>query len=129
MKKLLLLSVLLMGVAQAGQIKTAVMLDDVTTVSTGNVFRPLGAAKTFHGIGSTSAGAGASVVEVEASMDNVNWVSLDTMSFTLATTVSSQTGTDNDAWKYLRGRVVSISGTDAKVSLFLGIAAVGASGP
>jgi hypothetical protein len=105
-----------------GQVKTSYLITDkiTTGVVTDAVIQPLGNIRTFHLLGNTSAGAGASVVNIEVSNDGTNWIILDAPSLTLGTAVTSDFYESSAAWRYVRGNVVSISGTDAKVSLIIG---------
>lgn len=98
----------------------ALITDKITTGATDAVL-PLGNIKTFHGFGNTSAGVGASTIDIEVSNDGTNFVVVDTLSLTLGTAVVSDSYANSDAWKYVRGNVKTISGTDAKVSLIMGL--------
>lgn len=73
--------------------------------------------KTFQADGTTSAGAGAATILVQGSLDNVNFDTIGTITLTLATTTSSDSFTSNDRYKYHRGNVSAISGTNASVNL------------
>ena len=75
--------------------------------------------RAYHLTGSVSASTGAAGVTLETSNDNVNWVSAGTMALTLGTTVTSDTLTSDVPWRYVRGNVTSISGTDATVTLWI----------
>jgi len=80
---------------------------------------PLG--RVFQAVGTTSSGAGAATVLVQVSCDNVNWLTLATITLTLATTASSDGFASIEQWPYVRGNVSSISGTGAAVTLYMGL--------
>ena len=82
----------------------------------------LGEGKTFQARGTTSAGAGAVTVDIEANNFAVgasdgDWVVLCTISLTLSTTTSSDGCVSEGQWRYVRANVKSISGTDASVDV------------
>ena len=103
------------------QQKAITLLDAVTTTATGEKQKPLVVNRTFQLIGNTSAGVGAASVKVQVSNDGTNWVDLATLSLTLGTTVTSDSTSSAAPWLYVRGKVDSISGTGANVSLFMGV--------
>lgn len=85
-------------------------------------FNPL---RVFHAKGSTTAGAGAAVVEIRAGTqsDNVSTV-LGTITLTLSTSATAAAGNggfaSNANWLYLCANVNSISGTGASVDASVG---------
>jgi hypothetical protein len=103
-----------------GAAKTHSFFSDRTTTGASDKVRPLGSKKTFHAFGNTTAGAGAAAVKIQVSNDGTNWIDHDTLSLTLATTVSSDSFETDTAWAYVRANVDSISGTGAKVSVIMG---------
>lgn len=96
------------------------LLTDKTGTGAGSSFSPRGAKETVHCFGSTSAGAGAVTVDVEVSNDGTTWVVAATIDLTLSTSVAADGFVFNAPWKFMRGNVTAISGTDAKVSLVVG---------
>lgn len=88
--------------------------------SNSNLFSPRGKQATFQVKGSTSAGAGACVVKIEVSNDGVNWVVAGYVLLTLSTSEASDGFTVNVPWKYARGNVDSISGTNAAATVYMG---------
>lgn len=104
------------------------MLSAVTTTSAAcsastaipaKSFSPL---RTFSASGTTSAGAGSATVIIYGSnLGTDTWVSLGTITLTLATTITAVTNTDgfasNAPWPFLCARVTAISGTDATVTV------------
>lgn len=103
-----------------GKVKTHVLLSAVTGTGSGEEASPNDKHRSFHLTGFTSAGAGAASVTVEVSNDGVNFVVQDTLTLTLGTTITSDVGVFDEPYKYVRGNVGSISGTDAQVTLTLG---------
>lgn len=119
MKYLLgLLFVFCMQANAVSELKIATLLSAATATGAGTA-QKFGSLleKSFQAYGTTSAGSGASVVRVEGSQDNINWVSLGTISLTLGTTSTTDGFATESGWKYIRGYVVSISGTNASVNL------------
>lgn len=76
---------------------------------------------TLQASGLTTSGAGAAEIAVQVSNDNVNWLTLGTISLTLSTTESSDGFAFDAPWAFVRGNVTSISGTGAAVSLLMGV--------
>ena len=97
------------------------IMDGATTTGAQTAVRPNGAKQTFQAMGTTSSGAGASVVTIQVSNDNVDWVTLGAITLTLATTSSSDGFASNAPWEYARAYVTSISGTGAAVTAYMGV--------
>lgn len=76
---------------------------------------------SFQLFGQTSAGAGAAAVDVQVSNDNTNWITQRTISLTLSASTTTDGYVDRAIWKYVRGNVTSISGTNAAVTLLMGV--------
>jgi len=105
---------------------TMVLLNNATTTVTGTpqnvqALRIPTDNKTFQASGRTTSSTGATSVVVEVSNDNVNWITMGTISLTLGTTPTTDGFVSIANWTYVRGRVSSISGTGATVSLFMGL--------
>lgn len=81
--------------------------------------------RTWIGYGTTSAGAGSCTLTVEGSMDGTVWKTIGTMTLTLATTITTDTNTDSftdqSSFVQYRGRTAAITGTDAAVTLKVGV--------
>lgn len=75
----------------------------------------------FQAYGKTSAGAGAVAVDVEISLDGVHYFAQRTISLTLSATDTTDGYTTDACWKFVRGNVTSISGTNAQVTLLIGL--------
>lgn len=105
---------------------TDFLIVDQTTTGAGTVGgvavvkEPWGNVYTFHGYGSVSTSTGAAAVKVQVSNDAVSWIDMGTITLTLGTSVTADGFSAVVPWKYFRGNVSSISGTDAKVSLIIG---------
>lgn len=81
-----------------------------------------GDGKTFHVTGTTTAGAGAASIVVEVSNETTwPWITLATIALTLGVTAVADGVAMQAGWKYVRVRLVSISGTGATVSASTGI--------
>jgi hypothetical protein len=102
---------------------TIVLLDKVTTQVTGNpqnvqALRIPTDNKTFQAT-CTSSGSGSAVVLVEVSNNNVNWITMGTITVSFPTTTPTDGFVSSANWTYVRGRIDSI--TNATVSLFMGL--------
>ena len=104
------------GFASISSVK---ILDGATATGAGEVHFPACKDRVYHLLGNVSAATGAAGVTVEVSNDNVNWVSGGTMALTLGTTITSDSLPSVAPWRYVRGNVTSISGTNAAVTLWL----------
>lgn len=112
-----------MGTSSIRKVGVTPLLKNATATGAGEQKEPWHTNRTFEAYGTTSAGAGAAEVVIEVRNDeNSAWLTMGTISLTLATTVASDGFTSNRAWRYVRARVSSISGTDATVSVNMGSA-------
>lgn len=102
------------------QNESDILLDAVIATGAGASKQPSGPRMAFQADGVTSAGAGAVDVDVEASLDGVAWVVLGTISLVLSTILATDGFASDAPWKFIRGNVTSISGTDATVTLRMG---------
>ena len=97
------------------------LLDAATTTGAGTMQERLAGHSSVLGSGTTSSGAGASVINIEVSNNGTNWVVAGSLSLVLATTIATTTNTDgfniNAGWKFIRANVISISGTGAAVTV------------
>ena len=80
------------------------------------------AKRAFQAYGSTTAGAGAAVIEIYGSLFGITgtWVLLGTITLTLGTVVTNDGFASDSPWPYLAVKVVSISGTNAAVTVGVG---------
>lgn len=74
---------------------------------------------TYQAVGVAS-DAGAAVVDIEVSNDNLNWIQLGSISLTLGTADTTDGFASAAAWLYVRANLISISGTDATVDVIMG---------
>jgi len=106
---------------------TMVLINNATTTVTGTpqnvqALRIPTDNKTFQASGRTTSSTGSTAVVVEVSNDNVNWITMGTISLTLGTTTTTDGFVSSANWTYVRGRVSSITaGVGATVSLFMGL--------
>lgn len=103
-----------------GPVKVATLIDEAIATGAEDKVTPWSRKKTFQAIGSVSAATGAATIGVEVSNDGENWVEVDELSLILGVTVTSDTYEQDSTWKYVRGNVKTISGTDATVTLYMG---------
>lgn len=125
---LLTLFVIVPAQAQFGRpSRTVDMMTAVTSApTTGSTLRPKSINRTFQAFGSTSAGAGTATVIIEGSnhLDPTahDWATLATFSLSFSNTSEGTEGVSSSAaWRYVRARLTAISGTDAAVTVILGI--------
>jgi len=96
------------------------LLDGVIANGSGQAFQPLGAKRTFQATGLTSAGAGTADVDVEGSNDGENWTLIATINLVLSTTPANGGVASDAPWRFVRGTVRNLTGTNAAVSLDMG---------
>jgi hypothetical protein len=102
---------------------TITLISAATATGAGSAVERTGSAATFQAYGSTSAGAGASAIAVQAS--NVatpgtnDWLTIGTITLVLGTTSTSDGFAIDAPWRHIRGNVLSISGTNAAVTLLM----------
>ena len=102
------------------KVLTHVLVDKATATGNKEAVMLNSRYKTFQVTGKVSASTGSAEVEIQVSNDKVNFVTVDTLSLTLGTTVTSDSYVNNDAWKYVRGNVKTLTGTDAEVTVIVG---------
>ena len=107
-------------------ISSVPLLSAKTTTGAGEIMEVDKIFKTFHALGTTSAGSGAATIVIEASDKNsvptadTEFVTLGTISLTLGTTQTGDGFAVQAAWRYIRARVSAISGTNASVDVYMG---------
>lgn len=101
-----------------GDIRYQTLVAAKTTTGAGSVVAKFPSAKkACQAYGTTSAGSGASVITIQGSNDNSNYIDLGAITLVLGTTATTDGFTIDSPWVYTRGYVTSISGTTATVSL------------
>ena len=108
-----------------GKVLVQFLLTDVTGTGAGSeAFKPVSKHRTFQAYGTTSAGVGAASIDVEVSNDGTNYIVLGSIDLVLGTSAVTDGFTSVAPWKFVRGNVASISGTNGTVSLTMGNEAV-----
>lgn len=82
--------------------------------------RSVSATKTIQGSGSTTSGTGNATIQVQASLDELAWDVIGTITLVLGTALVSDSFTSDDRYRFLRGNVSVLNGTGASVSLKMG---------
>ena len=108
------------------RIASVIILDAATATGAGEAHSPNKSKMSFYAYGTTSSGAGASVIRIEANNESLSaadgkWVALGSITLTLGTTVTSDGFVIDAPWNFIRAYVVSISGTNASVSAYMGV--------
>ena len=101
-------------------VQVTTMLSAVIATGVSPRFFTSGQHMSFQAFGQTSAGAGSSTIDPEASLDGTNFFSLGTITLTLSTTTSSDGFAITAPYRFLRANVTAISGTDATVTVLMG---------
>lgn len=104
---------------------SVILLAAAIATGAGAAHQPRSDLRTFQATGTTSAGAGASVINIEGS--NVptpsvdgDWVTLGTITLTLGTAKTGDGFVSQAPWRHVRANVASISGTDGTVNVYMG---------
>ena len=93
------------------------LLNNVTGIGPGTSARTSGIYKTLQAIGTTTTGIGSATINIEVSNDSINWLVHDTITLTLSTVVAVAGIEMNSPWMFVRGNIITTSGTGATVSL------------
>lgn len=103
------------------QVRT--LLDAVIVNGAGAAFVNFFERRTFQAIGSTSAGVGAATVDVQATNDpdeaEATWITIGTMILVLGTTKTTDGFASDAPWRKVRGKVSSLTGTNATITLLM----------
>ncbi len=75
---------------------------------------------TFQAIGSVSAATGSAVVTITASNDDVNYITLGTITLTLGTSATSDGFAVNAPWGTFKATATTLTGTNATVKVIMG---------
>lgn len=97
------------------------LLHGATATGAGSTARKSASLSTSQAKGATTASTGAASIAVQVSNNGANWLTLGTISLSLSTSESSDGFSSDAPWAFVRGNVTSISGTDAAVSLLMGV--------
>ena len=101
--------------SNGGASAVTTLLSAVTATGAGSAVG--GGKATYQASGTTSSGAGAATILVQGSNNNSDWLTIGTITLTLATTSSSDGFVSDTPWAYVRGNCTAISGTGAAVTL------------
>lgn len=74
---------------------------------------------TWQARGIVSASTGAATILIEVSDNNVDWITMGTISLTLSTTMATDGFTSGAPWPFVRANITSLSGTNATVDVWL----------
>jgi len=103
------------------------LLSSATATGSGTTYALRCTNRTFQAMGTTSAGAGSATIVIEGSNKTtpvdgttVDWTTLGTITLTLGTTQTNDGFVSSAAWKWIRARVSSISGTGGTVNAYAG---------
>jgi hypothetical protein len=99
---------------------TQSLLQGATTTGGGMKYPSYAGMKTYQASGTTSAGTGSAVINVEGSNDGASWDVIGTITLTLGTPSTSDSFSSNDRYQYVRGNVTALTGTSATVNLTQG---------
>lgn len=106
-------------------ISSVKLLNAVTVTGAGESHKPQKVQRTFHAHGKTSAGVGSAIIKVQVS--NVehpsvdgDWIDMATITLTLGTTKVSDGLVSDAPWLHVRGKVTTLTGTDAETTLLMG---------
>lgn len=101
--------------------QTGILIDAVTADGAGSAFTmPRGSAYRVFQANIAGTGAVSATVTVEGSIDGVIWSTIESIALT-GTTTDEGYAASVEPWPQVRGRVASISGTGATVSLKVAI--------
>jgi hypothetical protein len=74
---------------------------------------------TFQAVGNTTASTGAATILIEVSDNGTNYLTMGTITLTLGTAVTTDGFAVINNWNFYRANLSAISGTGAKVSVFM----------
>lgn len=97
------------------------LLYESLSAVTGEAVRTRPIKKSIQCVGKTSSGTGAATVYIEVSNNQIDWHTAGIFSLSLTTTQISEGFTIDAPWLWTRARISALSGTGAKVSVFMGI--------
>lgn len=94
-----------------------------TTTATSADLNPYHTNRTFSAYGSVASGSGSLVVVIEVRNDEISpYMTMATISLTLGTALVADGFVSSAAWKYVRARITTLSGTGASVQVDCGAA-------
>jgi len=103
-----------------GKIKESTLLPATIATATGGTVRPHNRPMSFTAEGETSSGAGTATIIIEGKAESGTvWETIDTLSLTLGTTTTSDSGSTDVPWSNVRARLTTLTGTGATVRSYL----------
>lgn len=102
------------------KVSTQVILSAATTTGAGTAFEPVNLKRTFQATGFTSTGTGGASIQIQVSNDGVSFIRMGTITLALTTTVSTDGFTSDAPWRYVRANVITLTGTNASVTVIIG---------
>lgn len=75
--------------------------------------------RSFQAVGTVSASTGSTTVQIQASNDGTNYITLGTITLALSTSAASDGFAAANSWEYYRANVSAISGTTATVTVYM----------
>jgi hypothetical protein len=103
-----------------------ILLSNATSTGAGTAWNPRDTSAvatytqhSFQAIGLTTASTGAATVLIEVSNDGVNFLTMGAITLTLGTSATSDGFAAANSYEYYRANVSSISGTNAKVTVYM----------
>lgn len=113
--------VTLINAVTATTVGTAVAMGKTRSATTGVGLIPNVPHRTFHASGTVSTSTGAATIKVQVSAGGAAYIDACTITLTLGTAATADGCAMAAGWPYVRGNVTAISGTNATVSLFMGL--------
>lgn len=103
-----------------------ILLNAATATGAGDAWHPRDTSAiatytqhSFQAVGSTTTSTGAATVLIQVSNDGVNYITLATITLSLTTSPSSDGFAVANSWEYYRANLSAISGTGAKVTVYM----------
>ena len=102
-----------------------ILLDDVSATGAGSKF-PLvkkgDSSATFQATVNGSSGTVTATINIEVSNNERDWISMATISLSASAPVADSDGfASNASWAFVRANLTAITGTDAKVTVVMGV--------
>jgi hypothetical protein len=103
-----------------------ILLSNATATGAGTAWNPRDTSAvatyvqhSFQAKGLTTTSTGAATILIQVSNDGVNFITMGTITLTLGTAVTSDGFAAANSYEYYRANVSAISGTGAKVTVYM----------
>jgi hypothetical protein len=103
-----------------------ILLSNATSTGAGTAWNPRDTSAvatytqhSFQAVGSTSASTGAATILIQVSNDGVNYITMGTITLVLGTSATSDGFAVANSYEYYRANLSAISGTGAKVTVYM----------